>query len=234
MMIQSIETHYKGYQFRCLLEAQWAVFFDTLGVEWEYEKEGYNTKYVGGDLPGFWLPDEDDRKDGRFIEIKSRFPDMDELEKLFLLASEFNEKREVGRQFCLLYGSPGVPEIALGKENWSLTDGCLALITSGGVIDDTPVFTVGCPAMVGGGSVFDFWTLYVDGDRIRNKIAKKGHCKVGPLNVYHSGPTHMLFLFQGLSQGMYVGPGVDFTSRTLLDAYRAARSARFEHGEKGL
>lgn len=39
-MIKAIETPYKGYQFRSRLEARWAVFFDTLGVEWEYETEG--------------------------------------------------------------------------------------------------------------------------------------------------------------------------------------------------
>lgn len=39
--LQAIETRYKGYRFRSRLEARWAVFFDTLGVQWEYEKEGY-------------------------------------------------------------------------------------------------------------------------------------------------------------------------------------------------
>lgn len=42
--IQAIETVYKGYSFRSRLEARWAVFFDVLGFSWEYEKEGY---YVG-------------------------------------------------------------------------------------------------------------------------------------------------------------------------------------------
>jgi hypothetical protein len=41
-VIKAIETRYKGYRFRSRLEARWAVFFDALGVEWEYEKEGFD------------------------------------------------------------------------------------------------------------------------------------------------------------------------------------------------
>lgn len=54
--IKPIETHYKGYRFRSRLEARWAVFFDALGIDWEYEKEGFNLGEVGCYLPDFWLP----------------------------------------------------------------------------------------------------------------------------------------------------------------------------------
>lgn len=50
-MIKAIETRYKGYRFRSRLEARWAVFFDTLGLEWEYEPEGFKTS------AGWYLPD---------------------------------------------------------------------------------------------------------------------------------------------------------------------------------
>lgn len=39
--IHSIETVYKGYRFRSRLEARWAVFFDALGLTWEYEAQDY-------------------------------------------------------------------------------------------------------------------------------------------------------------------------------------------------
>ena len=63
--LKAIETFYKGYKFRSRLEARWAVFFDALGIMWEYEKEGYDLGEAGYYLPDFWLP-------GRkcFIEIK--------------------------------------------------------------------------------------------------------------------------------------------------------------------
>lgn len=56
MSIVPIETIYKGYRFRSRLEARWAVFFDALGVPWEYEKEGFDLGEMGWYLPDFWLP----------------------------------------------------------------------------------------------------------------------------------------------------------------------------------
>lgn len=55
-MIKAIETEYNGYHFRSRLEARWAVFFDTLGIKYEYEKEGYDLGRFGRYLPDFWLP----------------------------------------------------------------------------------------------------------------------------------------------------------------------------------
>jgi hypothetical protein len=52
-----IETKYKGYRFRSRLEARWAVFFDALFIEWEYESEGYDLgKEFGWYLPDFYIP----------------------------------------------------------------------------------------------------------------------------------------------------------------------------------
>jgi hypothetical protein len=51
----AIQTHYAGHVFRSRLEARWAVFFDALKVEWKYEEQGYE---VAGQryLPDFFLP----------------------------------------------------------------------------------------------------------------------------------------------------------------------------------
>jgi hypothetical protein len=56
-MIKAIETIYKGYRFRSRLEARWAVFFDTLGVHFQYEPEGFDLVGVWY-LPDFWLPEQ--------------------------------------------------------------------------------------------------------------------------------------------------------------------------------
>lgn len=53
--IQPIETKYKGYRFRSRLEARWAVFFDALGVEYEYEPEGFKLPNGKVYLPDFRL-----------------------------------------------------------------------------------------------------------------------------------------------------------------------------------
>jgi hypothetical protein len=55
-IIKPIETIYKEYRFRSRLEARYAVYFDSVGITWEYEREGYD---LGGGLfylPDFWLP----------------------------------------------------------------------------------------------------------------------------------------------------------------------------------
>lgn len=53
-IIKSIPTKYNGYTFRSRLEARWAVFFDELKIEYEYEKEGYEIAGIKY-LPDFWL-----------------------------------------------------------------------------------------------------------------------------------------------------------------------------------
>ena len=103
MNIKPIETAYKGYRFRSRLEARWAVFFDALGLEWEYEPEGFDLEPAWIEhnarpdtlmalarpdsfwyLPDFWLPSCELR-----IEIKPRVegqysPDRDTETKAFL------------------------------------------------------------------------------------------------------------------------------------------------------
>src|SRR4051812_25766152 len=53
--MKAIETRYRGYRFRSRLEARWAVFFDKLGLQWEYEEQGYVLPKAGCYLPDFKL-----------------------------------------------------------------------------------------------------------------------------------------------------------------------------------
>lgn len=61
-MIKAIETLYKGYRFRSRLEARWAVFFDRLGLTWQYEPEGFEL-VTGRYLPDFLV-------EGVWVEVK--------------------------------------------------------------------------------------------------------------------------------------------------------------------
>jgi len=54
--ITAIPTTYKGYTFRSRTEARWAVFFDAMGIEWEYEPEGLELATGERYLPDFYLP----------------------------------------------------------------------------------------------------------------------------------------------------------------------------------
>lgn len=67
--IQPIETAYKGYRMRSRLEARWAVFFDDLGFEWQYEPEGYDLGEPGWYLPDFRITGGIGSKPA-FLEIK--------------------------------------------------------------------------------------------------------------------------------------------------------------------
>ena len=110
-MIQAIETHYKGYRFRSRLEARWAVFFDVLGIEWQYEPEGYNIDGVMY-LPDFYLP-----QVGMFAEIKPAGLSEDEIEKVNSLA--YNTNKPV----LMLIGVPDFVEyVAAEKFNPSDKD----------------------------------------------------------------------------------------------------------------
>jgi hypothetical protein len=52
--IKPIETEYHGYRMRSRLEARWAIFFDAVGIAWDYELDGYPIP-AGNYLPDFWL-----------------------------------------------------------------------------------------------------------------------------------------------------------------------------------
>lgn len=56
MTAKPIETVYKWYKFRSRAEARWAVFFDFLGIEFEYEPEGFKLSDGTFYLPDFYLP----------------------------------------------------------------------------------------------------------------------------------------------------------------------------------
>ena len=68
MAVKAIETRYAGCRFRSRLEARWAVFFDALGIEWNYEPQGFETQH-GRYLPDFWLPETK-----AWIEVKGGKP----------------------------------------------------------------------------------------------------------------------------------------------------------------
>lgn len=90
-MIKAIETKYKGYRFRSRTEARWAVMFDSLGIEWEYETEGFD---LGDNI--YYLPDfkinvcYETFKTKLWIEIKGEYPNRYEIKKLFLLSQKMH------------------------------------------------------------------------------------------------------------------------------------------------
>ena len=111
MPFQNIETYYRGCRFESRIEARWAVFFETLGIKWWYEPEGYKLRFDYEEFAAGWDMTEDEllqegvpqafqHLDGKeykylpdfylpelhvWVEIKGPNPTREEIEKAFLL-----------------------------------------------------------------------------------------------------------------------------------------------------
>ena len=78
MTIKAIDTQYRGYLFRSRLEARWAVFFDTCGVKWEYEPEGFELPNGEMYLPDFKVYGCTERAPSvMWIEVKGQMTNKD-------------------------------------------------------------------------------------------------------------------------------------------------------------
>lgn len=73
--IKAIETYYDGYRFRSRLEARWAVFFNNISLEYEYEMDGFEMEGLCY-LPDFYIPSLD-----RWLEIKGQMLTVSEIQK---------------------------------------------------------------------------------------------------------------------------------------------------------
>jgi len=97
--MKAIETVWDGYRFRSRLEARWAVFFKTLGLPYEYEKEGYDLGELGWYLPDFWIPCPSDQYPdaGYWYEIKGQEPTFEEQGVAQALAMHTNHTAFIAR-----------------------------------------------------------------------------------------------------------------------------------------
>lgn len=89
-MIKAIDTLYRGNYFRSRLEARWAVFFDAVGIKYEYEPNGFSHS---GEcyLPDFYLPEtylKNSKSKGIYIEIKPAIYENDSIPQ----SAWFNKK----------------------------------------------------------------------------------------------------------------------------------------------
>jgi len=101
------EVSYSGIRFRSVLTARWAVFFDTLGIEYLHEPQSFrvgNTTH----LPSFFLPAlGDDRltesdalaPPGVFVNIRFSTPTEAELRDALAICQHTN------RNVCVFHGA---------------------------------------------------------------------------------------------------------------------------------
>lgn len=80
-------TKWRGISYRSRTEARWVVFFEQLGIRFEYEKEHFHLANGLMYLPDFWLPDQD-----CWFEVKGTNPSVHDQEKIVGLAKYTNKR----------------------------------------------------------------------------------------------------------------------------------------------
>lgn len=220
MALKAIQTEYKGYRFRSRLEARWAVFFDTLGLEYEYEPEGFDCAGVWY-LPDFRIIDPSTDGFDLWLEIKPQRP-LTGAEKRKVLAFSIFPRG----WFRILSGSPwadssgvayqtihasargsGKPFIKATRELW------IECLHCGEVsLADYPLFescdereSIGCVKACAALGCYECWGCCRDDEK------------------YKDGDELQFVPPEG---------SLPFLTPLMIQAYKAARQARFEHGEK--
>lgn len=95
---QAIETYYKNTRFRSRLEAKWALFFDELGIVWDYECQGFESRGIRY-LPDFYLPELE-----LFFECKPYAPSESDFKKSAIGVEAS------GKTLILSWGYPAIPK----------------------------------------------------------------------------------------------------------------------------
>ena len=213
MHIKAIDTIYNGYRFRSRLEARWAVFFDAMGIDYEYEREGYDLGKVGWYLPDFWLP-----KYELWVEIKPH--------TVGIAASQYDDahkKAEALRDsttypVLLCYGNP--------KVVWNYLYACDTTDGSGGNYEGYATFADNFLLVHDTSSSREFYTTQW---KPLNKIKTiNGACAI------YYGENYEFMDYRAAMEeledkefGQWIETGVGRS----WDSARTARQARFEHGE---
>lgn len=94
-----IDTAYDGYLFRSRLEARWATFFNHMGWNYLYEREGFKLE-CGYYLPDFYFPEIK-----VWGEVKADILTAEEYEKCRELSQKMNSNL-IGIDVLLLEGQP--------------------------------------------------------------------------------------------------------------------------------
>ena len=246
-MIKAIETVYNGYRFRSRLEARWAVFFDTLGIEYDYEPEGFDLGELGYYLPDFYLPEME-----TWAEVKGGEPSKKDFKKMVAFSSAVEQPIILLRDIPLCEGV--------------YTDDCKVYIVLFAHFENWPKMIAGY--------AFDLWAFdgfdsvyWNDGYRYDEGNLKKflsgQGVDVSGINESTRDGRKMLIeldkeyyrVEHGVEHPEYINGrckeisfferdmSISVKDRTwcefngispgLSSAYAAARQARFEHGQVG-
>lgn len=229
--IPAIETHYHGCRFRSRKEARWAIFLDRLGIPWEYEPQGY---VVDGEpyLPDFLIYPGTEQ--AMWFEVKGQFPTSGEIAKAAGLAEG------TGIRTYLYFGpveqpGPGLSQIITWDEYFDEAGTRWQWHNEHGWImngSEAPRWQVGLPP-----TAFRFDAGDFPGPVRQRREPKSGfwwwtdcpHC--GQVVLKMHGQVGWCPSVANPPEGEDLYPRFAHETSRLQAAYRAARSARFEHGE---
>lgn len=201
-----IETHYAGCRFRSRLEARWAVFLDHLDIKWDYEPQGFSigpTTNRRRYLPDFWLPEHD-----LWAEVKGDATEEDVLTLYYAAHPAVGlPGPEEGHRILLLGNIPRV------DHEWAARHRTLSYCAEPGEWTEPGVYTGSVTFTRHGLNELELHGIHVTPESLTNRAASIWH-----FEAFVSD--------NGLE-------GYDMIDRKTSAAYRAARSARFEHGEHG-
>lgn len=209
---KAIQTVYNGYRFRSRLEARWAVFFDALGIRYEYEPEGFElgdgTRY----LPDFYLSD---INGGAYVEVKGQMDD-----KSYRKVQAF--WKEGDRPLYVLGGLPTQAELDSG-DIYGYVNRYANCFEYGMRGSDWPYLFCVCPACGKVGLEFDGRGWRVCGDHADVDLAAE---------TYRDRDGIVRRLMHPEVKGWRSDDkGYSWNQSRLASAYNIARQARFEHGE---
>lgn len=216
MIIKAIETVYKGYKFRSRLEARWAVFFDALGIKWQYELEGFD---LGGTwyLPDFWLLDYH-----KWVEIKptEQHLDSDTQAKFWKFANNIGRIDDLGNWVgsCMLVGEPYLNEYKVFRSHPS-NEGQLSTFLNEAWIH--------CP-LCHNISLSHYNLDYGRYEGFTTASVYCWNCDSVDRNWKETADT---WFYKGDVETKLKSYITE--SPKLMMAYNAARQARFEHGQNG-
>ncbi len=205
---QAIETEYNGYIFRSRLEARWAIFFDALGIEYQYESEGYKGIDDLYYLPDFYLPEEN-----VYVEVKPTDEKLRDDWKKILAAIDY-DATPVSKGLLILGDIPNPNDV-----KWGSVPAFSFLYCHKGVVADKAAF-------------FHRWygkQLFVGSENIVKELFDL------PTLNYSAGDYYCdTKMPSDVTTKCFMATREKLRSRKherLRDAYKKARQARFEHGE---
>ena len=249
--MKAIETRYAGCHFRSRLEARWAVFFDHMDIGWQYEPQGFmiNDRPY---LPDFLLDC------GTWVEVKGDEQSLDR--NLMLAAAEQLPPMpciyEAGPRLLILGPIPEPPVyedlgwlgldpspigVSVPAARWTQTvrnrleeilqshPGAWPLYVDlvGGVLDEY----TGIGAQVDRSEALFSELERLVGPGGVQRIHRSRH-GFGP----HRKNKRPWWLYNHRAVNGWLTPVLDteWSESYAREAYVAARSARFEHGQSGI